>query len=106
MEERKRILIEKFLDSHIGFDLIRNETPLVIDLEKNTKNDKISYFYYNKKEDILFVDYDMIIKPLFSVFNVRDDYGIPIIYDTIKDWILMNYNINVQTINGYRRWEM
>jgi len=104
MEKRKRILIEKFLDTHVGFDLIKNEDDRSIVLTQKTKNRETDYFVYYNVNDTLVVNYDVVILILSSVFNIKE--GIDDVYNIVKDWVFTNYNINAHTIIGAMIWKM
>ncbi len=104
MEEKKRILIEKFLDIHVGFDLIKSDENHSTTLTKKFKNKETDYFIHYEKNDILVVNYDDVILTLFSVFNIKE--GTDDFYDIIKNWVFTNYNINAHTITGGRLWKM
>jgi len=89
MNPNKKILIKKFLSK---FFKGLSYSP------KNLRyyRGNIVYFEYQPKDEIIFVDYLKMVKPLLTTFGISGDDPemLTEVYNIMEEWFEEEYNIN------------
>ena len=88
MKENLKILIKKFLTIFYK-DLSYSPKHL-----RYYKNNEV-YFEYGPKDEIIFVNFLLIVKPLLRTFNIDGDDPVIIteVYKVMEEWFKEEYKI-------------
>jgi hypothetical protein len=88
MNSNKKILIKKFLCVHYK-NLQYSQKNI-----RYYKNDEV-YFEYEPKDEIIFVNYLLMVKPLLSTFSIDGDDPVMLteVYDVMEEWFEEEYKI-------------
>jgi hypothetical protein len=88
MVQNKKILIKKFLTMFYG-DLSYSPKNLWY-----YKNNKI-YFEYVPKDEIIFINFLLMVKPLLSTFSIDGDDPVMLteLYNVMEEWFEEEYKI-------------
>ncbi len=95
MDEKKKILIDKFMSMRFG-NLIKTEHKegQYVTLLNPETNKKI--FLYEKKHEIITFNREYVTDPILKVFNTEYDET----FEYVKSWLLEKYEMDCIDIVG------
>lgn len=90
MNENKKILIEKFLESHFGNldrdDFIRKKSTFT---GLTTKSGKTRLFLFEDKTKQIYINREVVVDTVIKMFNTTLEET----NEVIKNWVQLKYNL-------------
>jgi hypothetical protein len=86
--KNKKIVIKNFFDTHYS-DLVCSPKNLCYHKEGEV------YFEFQPKEEIIFLNWIKMVKPLIGTFNINDNDPeiLSELYNIMEEWFKEEYNV-------------